>query len=160
MTRENPSVLLDSDSLLPLGESIVCLVATSAIVLPPCSVMCTVKYSSKRADAISSIGMAGIADLQEVKKWIGTCTKSSQHHLSQRTTCFTERSRLDPNDPRNAELLQLVESIPNSADQKNYFRLTDVDAAERFVADDLMENNRRFTLLQLRDQGVYVHYTI
>lgn len=27
----------------------------------------------RSSDAISSLGMAGIADLQEVKKWIGLC---------------------------------------------------------------------------------------
>ena len=31
-------------------------------------------HSSRRTDAIHTLGMAGIADLQEVKKWIGTCT--------------------------------------------------------------------------------------
>ena len=69
----------------------------------------------------------------------------------------TERSRLDPNDPRNAELLQLVASIPSSAEQEAYFRLIDVDDVERFVTDGLMENDRRFTLLQLRDQGVHTN---
>ena len=67
---------------------------------------------------------------------------------------FTERSRLDPNDPRNSELLRLIESVPSSSEQENYFRLIDVDDVERFVRDETMENDRRFTLLQLRDQGV------
>ena len=65
-----------------------------------------------------------------------------------------ERSRLDPNDPRNSELLRLIESVPSSSEQENYFRLIDVDDVERFVRDETMENDRRFTLLQLRDQGV------
>ena len=65
-----------------------------------------------------------------------------------------ERSRLDPNDPRNSELLRLIESVPSSAELENYFRLIDVDDVERFVRDEVMENDRRFTLLQLRDQGV------
>ena len=69
-----------------------------------------------------------------------------------------ERSRLDPNDPRNAQLLRLIESVPNSADLDVYFRLIDVDDLERFVVDELFENDRRFTLLQLRDQGVSTTY--
>jgi hypothetical protein len=47
-----------------------------------------------------------------------------------------------------------VASIPSSAEQENYFRLVGVDDTERFVPDSLMENDRRFTLLHLRDQGV------
>ena len=128
--------------------------------------------------------MAGIADLQQVKKWIGM-SRDIVHPERQISctlqiifvgwrwggggplrilTCLKlikivilkpERSRLDPNDPRNAELLQLVASIPSSAEQETYFRLVDVDDVERFVPDSLIESDRRFTLLQLRDQGVH-----
>ena len=48
-------------------------------------------------------------------------------------------------------------SIPSSAEQETYFRLVDVDDVERFAPGSLMESDRRFTLLQLRDQGVCVY---
>ncbi|XP_064382985.1 coiled-coil and C2 domain-containing protein 2A-like [Halichondria panicea] len=88
-------------------------------------------YSS---DAISSLGMTGIADLQAVKRWI-------------------ERSRLDPNDPRNAELLHLLESIPASSEETSHFRLVDVDSALRFMGDEEFEGDRRFTVLRSRHDG-------
>ena len=34
----------------------------------------------------------------------------------------TEEAHLDPNDPRNLELFRLVQSIPSSADEAQYFR--------------------------------------
>ena len=34
----------------------------------------------------------------------------------------TEEAHLDPNDPRNMELFRLVQSIPNSAEEAQYFR--------------------------------------
>lgn len=43
----------------------------------------------KRADAISSIGTSGLTDLKKLAKWAA-------------------ESRLDPNDPNNAPLMQLI----------------------------------------------------
>lgn len=65
-----------------------------------------------------------------------------------------ERSRLDPNDPRNAELLHLVESIPSITEKDHYFRLVAVDEAERFVSDREFDKNRRFAVLKMREEGV------
>ena len=67
---------------------------------------------------------------------------------------FLERSRLDPNDPRNAELLHLVESIPSTTEKDCYFRLVAVDEAERFVNDKEFDRNRRFAVLKMREEGV------
>ena len=144
------------------------------------------------------------------------------------THTHTEEAHLDPNDPRNLELFRLVQSIPCSADEAQYFRcapliqqinhplflplfllsnsppsflfcppsfpsfpslylsfplppllppsspssllsfpcgplflrLLDVDNEERFVSDEQFSNDRRFQLLQLRDQGVSHDTTI
>lgn len=36
----------------------------------------------------------------------------------------------------------------------DYFRLQNIDDTERFVSDEKFSGNKRFTLLQLREQGV------
>lgn len=43
----------------------------------------------KRADAISSIGTSGLTDMKKLAKW-------------------ATESKLDPNDPNNAPLMQLI----------------------------------------------------
>ena len=43
----------------------------------------------KRADAISSIGTSGLTDMKKLAKWAA-------------------ESKLDPNDPSNAPLMQLI----------------------------------------------------
>ena len=45
--------------------------------------------ATKRLDVIQSIGMSSAADLDKLSKWI-------------------EESRLDPNDPTNADLMYLM----------------------------------------------------
>ncbi len=69
-----------------------------------------------------------------------------------------ERSRLDPNDPRNAELLHMLESIPASSEETSHFRLVDVDSALRFMEDEEFEGDRRFTMLRSRHDGVGVSF--
>ena len=45
-------------------------------------------HSSRRTDAIHSLGMAGIADLQEVKKWIGMqCNVPHECSTLQQSVC-------------------------------------------------------------------------
>ena len=68
---------------------------------------------------------------------------------------YVEHSRLDPNDPRNAKLLQLIESIPTS-EQTNYFRLVSVDDVQRYISDEELFCDKRFTMLYMRDQGVRI----
>ena len=66
----------------------------------------------------------------------------------------TENSRLDPNDPRNAELLQLMESIPSSSEQANYFQLASVDDVQAYVTDNEFNTDKRFVMLKMRGDGV------
>ena len=54
-------------------------------MLQPCSCF----SATKRLDVIQSIGMSSAADLDKLAKWI-------------------EESRLDPNDPSNADLMYLM----------------------------------------------------
>ena len=67
-----------------------------------------------------------------------------------------ENSRLDPNDPRNAELLQLIESVPSSSMQPDFFQLASVDEVETFVAHDEFSTDKRFSMLVMRDDGVSI----
>lgn len=65
-----------------------------------------------------------------------------------------ENSRVDPNDPRNAQLLQLIDSIPDSSEQANYFQLVNVEEVQRYISEEQFCRNKRFTMLCLRDDGV------
>lgn len=65
-----------------------------------------------------------------------------------------ENSRLDPNDPRNAKLLHLIDSIPSSSDLIQYFRLENVDDVQRYISEDYFSMDKRLTMLCLRDNGV------
>ena len=69
---------------------------------------------------------------------------------------YTENSRLDPNDPQNAELLQLMESIPDSSEQSDYFQLANVDDVQAYISDNEFNGDRRFTMLGMRDRGVRI----
>lgn len=67
---------------------------------------------------------------------------------------YLENSRLDPNDPRNAKLLLLLDSLPNSSEQANYFQLVDVENVQKYLPEDQFYTDKRFTMLCMRDQGV------
>ena len=67
---------------------------------------------------------------------------------------YLENSRVDPNDPRNAQLLQLIDSIPDSSEQSNYFQLVNVEEVQRYISEEQFYKNKRFTMLCLRDEGV------
>lgn len=71
---------------------------------------------------------------------------------------FVENSRLDPNDPRNAKLLQLLDSIPNSDEEANYFQIVDVEDVQKYSSEDHFLMNKRFTMLCMRDRGVSSNY--
>ena len=70
--------------------------------------------------------------------------------------------RIDPNDPRNAELLNSVSSVrksfavPNKlgnegkTDDQGYFRLDQLDDQFSFCSEEELNNNVRFQIIQLR----------
>ena len=47
-----------------------------------------------------------------------------------------------------------LQSIPSTQEETKYFRLDKIDDDARFVDEEEYQNNRRFALLKLRDQGV------
>ncbi|MBZ3882573.1 Coiled-coil and C2 domain-containing protein 2A [Sciurus carolinensis] len=90
----------------------------------------------KRADAISSIGTSGLTDMKKLAKWAA-------------------ESKLDPNDPNNAPLMQLI-SVATSGESyvPDFFRLEQLQQEFNFVSDEELSRSKRFRLLCLRSQEV------
>ncbi|XP_076992550.1 coiled-coil and C2 domain-containing protein 2A isoform X2 [Tamandua tetradactyla] len=90
----------------------------------------------KRADAISSVGTSGLTDMKKLAKWAA-------------------ESKLDPNDPNNAPLMQLI-SIATSGESyiPDFFRLEQLQQEFNFISDDELNRSKRFRLLHLRSQEV------
>ncbi|XP_063561285.1 coiled-coil and C2 domain-containing protein 2A isoform X12 [Gorilla gorilla gorilla] len=90
----------------------------------------------KKADAISSIGTSGLTDMKKLAKWAA-------------------ESKLDPNDPNNAPLMQLI-SVATSGESyvPDFFRLEQLQQEFNFVSDQELNRSKRFRLLHLRSQEV------
>ncbi|XP_006144956.1 coiled-coil and C2 domain-containing protein 2A [Tupaia chinensis] len=90
----------------------------------------------KRADAISSVGTSGLADMKKLAKWAA-------------------ESKLDPNDPNNAPLMQLI-LIATSGESyvPDFFRLEQLQQEFNFISDEELNRSKRFRLLRLRSQEV------
>ncbi|XP_051056151.1 coiled-coil and C2 domain-containing protein 2A [Phodopus roborovskii] len=90
----------------------------------------------KRADAISSIGTSGLTDMKKLAKWAA-------------------ESKLDPNDPNNTPLMQLI-SVATSGESyvPNFFRLEQLQQEFNFVSEEELNRSKRFRLLCLRSQEV------
>ncbi|XP_012493853.1 PREDICTED: coiled-coil and C2 domain-containing protein 2A [Propithecus coquereli] len=90
----------------------------------------------KRADAISSIGTSGVTDMKKLAKWAA-------------------ESKLDPNDPNNGPLMQLI-SVATSGESyvPDFFRLEQLQQEFNFVSDEELNRSKRFRLLHLRSQQV------
>ena len=70
---------------------------------------------------------------------------------------YVDEAHLDPNDPRNAKFLSLLQSVPittTTTTTQTIFRLRQLHEKERFVGDEEFANERRFALLEHRQQGV------
>ena len=78
----------------------------------------------KRYDALAALGAAGMVDIQNLIKWIGESfmqwtewlkpLMKNRFNSSQVTSCFVfspEQSHLDPNDPANADIMNIVKVI-------------------------------------------------
>ncbi|XP_072109110.1 coiled-coil and C2 domain-containing protein 2A isoform X5 [Mobula birostris] len=95
-----------------------------------------IQSALKHLDAISSIGATGLTDTKKLAKWAA-------------------ESRLDPNDPSNAALMQLIMSATNGEERdKDYFRLEHLQEEFNFVSEEHLNKSKRFRLLQLRNEGV------
>ncbi|XP_015450402.1 coiled-coil and C2 domain-containing protein 2A isoform X5 [Pteropus alecto] len=106
-------------------------------LIPPLSQQNTgFRSALKRADAISSIGTSGLMDMKKLAKWAA-------------------ESKLDPNDPNNAPLMQLI-SVATSGESyvPDFFRLEQLQQEFNFVSDEELNRSKRFRLLHLRSQEV------
>ncbi|XP_071343109.1 coiled-coil and C2 domain-containing protein 2A isoform X2 [Trachinotus anak] len=89
-----------------------------------------------RLDAVTYIGASGLYDMKKIGEW-------------------ATQSRLDPNDPKNASIMQLLKvASSGEVTAPEYFRLEQLQEEFNFVTDEELERSRRFRLLKLRSQEV------
>nr|XP_015200508.1 PREDICTED: coiled-coil and C2 domain-containing protein 2A isoform X2 [Lepisosteus oculatus] len=90
----------------------------------------------KQLDAIACIGASGLSDMKKLAKWAA-------------------ESRLDPNDPSNAALMQLL-TIASSGEVHvpDFFRLEQLQEDFNFISEEEFQRSKRFRLLMLRNQEV------
>ncbi|KAJ0032189.1 hypothetical protein NQD34_002270 [Periophthalmus magnuspinnatus] len=87
-------------------------------------------------DAVSCIGASGLYDLKKIGEW-------------------AKQSRLDPNDPKNASIMQLLKvASSGEVTAPDYFRLEQLQDEFNFVTDEELDSSKRYKLLRLRNQGV------
>ena len=67
---------------------------------------------------------------------------------------------LDPNDPRNSKLLLLLDTLPTTSEQVNYFQIVDVENVQSYISENQFHKDKRFTMLSMRDQGVRAPWKI
>lgn len=83
-------------------------------------------------DPLAAIGVSGINDRKQLLKWV-------------------ESSRLDANDPNNADLIY---ALKTQSDSPDYFRLEQFEEEFNFCSDEDLKQNKRFHLLKLRDKEI------
>ncbi|XP_030418965.1 coiled-coil and C2 domain-containing protein 2A isoform X2 [Gopherus evgoodei] len=90
----------------------------------------------KNIDAVASIGTSGVTDMKKLAKWAA-------------------ETKLDPNDPKNADLMQLI-MVATSGDAcvPGFFRLEQLQQEFNFASDEELNRSKRFQLLQLRHREV------
>ncbi|XP_035759352.1 coiled-coil and C2 domain-containing protein 2A [Egretta garzetta] len=106
-------------------------------LIPPVSQQNTgIPSALKNIDAIASIGTSGLTDMKKLAKWAA-------------------EAKLDPNDPNNAALMQLI-MVATSGEARvpDYFRLEQLQQEFNFVSDEEFNRSKRFRLLQLRNGEV------
>ncbi|KAM9761680.1 coiled-coil and C2 domain-containing protein 2A isoform 3-T3 [Menidia menidia] len=104
---------------------------------PPVSQHSGGKHSGmSRLDAVTYIGASGLYDMKKIGEW-------------------ATQSRLDPNDPKNIAIMQLLK-VASSGEviAPDYFRLEHLQEEFNFVPDDELDRSKRFRLLTLRKQEV------
>ncbi|XP_042339465.1 coiled-coil and C2 domain-containing protein 2A isoform X2 [Plectropomus leopardus] len=104
---------------------------------PPVSQQLAGKHSGLgRLDAVTYIGASGLYDMKKIGEW-------------------ATQSRLDPNDPKNASIMQLLKvASSGEVTAPEYFRLEQLQEEFNFVTDEELERSKRFHLLKLRNQEV------
>nr|XP_061833476.1 coiled-coil and C2 domain-containing protein 2A-like isoform X1 [Nerophis lumbriciformis] len=87
-------------------------------------------------EAAAHIGPSGLADMKKIGEWAA-------------------QSRLDPNDPKNTSIMQLLKvASSGEVTAADYFRLEQLQEEFNFVSDEDLDRSRRFRLLVLRSQEV------
>nr|XP_021410039.1 coiled-coil and C2 domain-containing protein 2A isoform X4 [Lonchura striata domestica] len=106
-------------------------------LIPPVSQQSTgIPSALKHIDAIASIGTSGLTDMKKLAKWAA-------------------EAKLDPNDPNNAALMQLIMiSTSGEAHVPDFFRLEQLQQEFNFVSDEEFNRSKRFRLLRLRNEEV------
>uniref|UniRef100_A0A8B9Z4M5 Coiled-coil and C2 domain containing 2A n=1 Tax=Buteo japonicus TaxID=224669 RepID=A0A8B9Z4M5_9AVES len=106
-------------------------------LIPPVSQQNTgIPSALKNIDAIASIGTSGLTDMKKLAKWAA-------------------EAKLDPNDPNNAALMQLIMvATSGEAHVPDFFRLEQLQQEFNFVSDEEFNRSKRFRLLQLRNGEV------
>uniref|UniRef100_A0A8C4UBC1 Coiled-coil and C2 domain containing 2A n=1 Tax=Falco tinnunculus TaxID=100819 RepID=A0A8C4UBC1_FALTI len=106
-------------------------------LIPPVSQQNTgIPSTLKNTDAIASIGTSGLTDMKKLAKWAA-------------------EAKLDPNDPNNAALMQLIMvTTSGEAHVPDFFRLEQLQQEFNFVSDEEFNRSKRFRLLQLRNGEV------
>ncbi|XP_067325078.1 coiled-coil and C2 domain-containing protein 2A isoform X3 [Anolis sagrei] len=95
-----------------------------------------VSSALKNIDAIASIGTSGLTDMKKLAKWVA-------------------ETKLDPNDPSNAALMQLITvAASGDASVPDFFRLEQLQQEFNFVSDEEFNRSKRFRLLELRNNEV------
>ncbi|XP_034052583.1 coiled-coil and C2 domain-containing protein 2A isoform X1 [Gymnodraco acuticeps] len=108
-----------------------------AALAPPLSLHPAAKHSGLgRLDAVTYIGASGLYDMKKIGEW-------------------ATQSRLDPNDPKNASIMQLLKvASSGEVTAPEYFRLEQLQEEFNFVTEEELEASKRFRLLALRNQEV------
>ncbi|CAL8310367.1 unnamed protein product [Lota lota] len=90
----------------------------------------------RQLDLVSSIGASGMGDMKKIGEW-------------------ATESRLDPNDPQNTAIMQLLKvASSGEVTAPEYFRLEQLQEEFNFATEEELERSRRFRLLRLRSQEV------
>eukprot|EP01137_Pigoraptor_chileana_P026496 Opistho-2@7843 len=91
-----------------------------------------------RYDALAALGATGMVNIHKLCEWV-------------------RESKLDPNDPRNASLLHLMQSYPGMDGGKGgidgHFRLKELERECEFP-DAMIYTSKRYRLLMLRRDGL------
>uniref|UniRef100_A0A8C4Z5I0 C2 domain-containing protein n=1 Tax=Gadus morhua TaxID=8049 RepID=A0A8C4Z5I0_GADMO len=82
--------------------------------------------------------------------------RSAAHReSSSKPVCWAAESRLDPNDPQNTAVMQLLKvACSGEVTAPEYFRLEQLQEEFNFATEEELERSRRFRLLRLRSQEV------
>ncbi|KAH3847614.1 hypothetical protein DPMN_089941, partial [Dreissena polymorpha] len=108
-------------------------------LVPPALVNANTMFTHmKKMDPLAAIGAAGVMDLKKLADWFAS-------------------SHLDPNDPSNADIVYLLRGKGGDTSHltpAEYFRLEQLMVEFDFVTQQELEENKRFRLIQLRDEEV------